>query len=67
MYIKAVTYKEYVFGDTQRDNFVMVGDGATKTIIMGNKSFMLNITTTMEAIDNGFLMRGVGVENAKNH
>ncbi|XP_062213768.1 probable pectinesterase/pectinesterase inhibitor 21 [Phragmites australis] len=74
MYIKAGTYKEYVSVARNVTNLVMIGDGATKTIITGNKSFMLNITTkdtaTMEAIGNGFFMRGIGVENtagAKNH
>ncbi|OEL26183.1 putative pectinesterase/pectinesterase inhibitor 21 [Dichanthelium oligosanthes] len=52
----------------------MVGDSATKTVITGSKSFMMNImtkdTATMEMIGNGFLMCNVGVENtagAKNH
>ncbi|KQK22060.1 probable pectinesterase/pectinesterase inhibitor 21 [Brachypodium distachyon] len=74
MYIKAGTYKEYVSVARNVTNLVMIGDGASKTIITGDKSFMLNITTkdtsTMEAIGNGFFMRGIGVENtagAKNH
>uniref|UniRef100_A0A0E0GEC6 Pectinesterase n=1 Tax=Oryza nivara TaxID=4536 RepID=A0A0E0GEC6_ORYNI len=74
MYVKAGTYKEYVSVARNVTNLVMIGDGATKTIITGNKSFMLNITTkdtaTMEAIGNGFFMRGIGVENtagSKNH
>ncbi|OEL16687.1 Pectinesterase 1 [Dichanthelium oligosanthes] len=48
--------------------------GATKTVITGSKSFMMNIrtkdTATMEVIGKGFLMCSVGVENtagAKNH
>ncbi|OEL35880.1 putative pectinesterase/pectinesterase inhibitor 21 [Dichanthelium oligosanthes] len=74
MYVKADTYKEYVSMPRNLTNLVMVGDGATKMVITGSKSFMMNITTkdtvTMEVIGNGFLMRGVGVENtagAKNH
>ncbi|OEL21139.1 putative pectinesterase/pectinesterase inhibitor 21, partial [Dichanthelium oligosanthes] len=74
MYVKAGTYKQYVFMPRNLTNLVMVGNGATKTVITGSKSFMMNITTkdtaTMQVIGNGFLMRGVGVENtagAKNH
>ncbi|KAJ1297534.1 hypothetical protein BS78_01G383600 [Paspalum vaginatum] len=74
MYVKAGTYREYVSVPRNVTDLVMVGDGATRTVITGNKSFMMNITTkdtaTMEAIGNGFLMRGVGVENtagAQNH
>ncbi|CAN6301192.1 unnamed protein product [Urochloa humidicola] len=74
MYVKAGTYREYVSVSRNVTNLVMIGDGATKTIITGSKSFMMNITTkdtaTMEVIGNGFLMRGIGVENtagAENH
>uniref|UniRef100_A0ACD5XJN7 Uncharacterized protein n=1 Tax=Avena sativa TaxID=4498 RepID=A0ACD5XJN7_AVESA len=74
MYIKAGTYKEYVSVARNVTNLVMIGDGPTKTIISGRKSFTMNITTkdtaTMEAIGNGFFMRGIGVENtagAVNH
>ncbi|CAM0872815.1 unnamed protein product [Alopecurus aequalis] len=74
MYVKKGTYKEYVSVARNVTNLVMIGDGATKTIISGKKNFMMNITTkdtaTMEAIGNGFFMRGIGVENtagAENH
>ncbi|KAM0870882.1 hypothetical protein ACQ4PT_039735 [Festuca glaucescens] len=74
MYVKAGKYKEYVSVARNVTNLVMIGDGATKTIISGKKNFMMNITTkdtaTMEAIGNGFFMRGIGVENtagAENH
>ncbi|KAL5210949.1 hypothetical protein ABZP36_006572 [Zizania latifolia] len=73
MYVKVGIYKEHVLARNVT-NLIMIGDGTTKTIIMGNKSFMLNITTkdmaTMEAIGNGFFMRSIGVKNtagAKNH
>jgi len=55
-------------------NVAFIGDGADKTIITGNKNFKMNLTTkdtaTMEAIGNGFFMKGVRVENtagAENH
>ncbi|KAM3372255.1 hypothetical protein ACQJBY_019243 [Aegilops geniculata] len=74
MYIKAGTYKEYVSVGRPITNLVVIGDGDDKTIITGNKNFKMNITTkdtaTMEAIGNGFFMKGVRVENtagAENH
>ncbi|KAL6896668.1 hypothetical protein ACP4OV_007240 [Aristida adscensionis] len=74
VYIKAGTYKEYVSVGRTLTNVVFLGDGAEKTIITGNKNFKMNITTkdtaTMEAIGNGFFMKGVRVENtagAENH
>jgi pectinesterase len=74
MYVKAGRYEEYVSVPRDVTNLAMVGDGKTKTVITGSKSFTMNITTkdtaTMEAIGNGFFMRGVGVENtagARNH
>ncbi|CAM0907493.1 unnamed protein product [Alopecurus aequalis] len=74
MYIKAGTYKEYVTVPRTVTNLVMIGDGAAKTIITGNKNFKMNLTTkdtaTMEAIGNGFFMKDIRVENtagADNH
>jgi len=74
MYIKEGVYEEYVSVARNVTNLIMIGEGAEKTIVTGNKSFTMNITTkdtaTMEAIGNGFYMRGIGVENtagAKNH
>ncbi|KAL6657238.1 hypothetical protein ACP70R_005018 [Stipagrostis hirtigluma subsp. patula] len=72
--IKAGTYKEYVSVGRTLTNVVFIGDGMDKTIITGNKNFKMNLTTkdtaTMEAIGNGFFMKGVRVENtagADNH
>ncbi|EMS57827.1 putative pectinesterase/pectinesterase inhibitor 21 [Triticum urartu] len=74
MHVKEGTYKEYVSVARNVTNLVMIGDGVGKTVITGDKNFMMNITTkdtaTMEAIGNGFFMRGITVENtagAKNH
>ncbi|KAG8049190.1 hypothetical protein GUJ93_ZPchr0009g1342 [Zizania palustris] len=74
MYVKTGIYREYVSVASNVTNLVMIGDGATKTIITGNRSAMMNISTmytaTMEVIGNGFFMRGIGVENtagAKNY
>ncbi|CAN6206534.1 unnamed protein product [Urochloa humidicola] len=72
--IKAGTYKEYVSVGRPQTNVAFIGDGADKTIITGSKNFKMNLTTkdtaTMEAIGNGFFMKGVRVENtagAANH
>ncbi|RLM84344.1 putative pectinesterase/pectinesterase inhibitor 21 [Panicum miliaceum] len=74
VYVKAGTYKEYVSVGRPQTNVAFIGDGADKTIITGNKNFKMNLTTkdtaTMEAIGNGFFMKGVRVENtagAENH
>ncbi|XP_062188236.1 probable pectinesterase/pectinesterase inhibitor 21 [Phragmites australis] len=74
VYVKAGTYKEYVSVGRPLTNVAMIGDGAEKTIITGNKNFKMNLTTkdtaTMEAIGNGFFMKGIRVENtagAENH
>ncbi|XP_062190397.1 probable pectinesterase/pectinesterase inhibitor 21 [Phragmites australis] len=74
VYVKAGTYKEYVAVGRPLTNVAMIGDGAEKTIITGNKNFKMNLTTkdtaTMEAIGNGFFMKGIKVENtagAENH
>ncbi|TVU37115.1 hypothetical protein EJB05_10408, partial [Eragrostis curvula] len=71
---KAGTYKEYVSVGRPLTNVAFIGDGMDKTIITGNKNFKMNLTTkdtaTMEAIGNGFFMKGVRVENtagADNH
>ncbi|KAJ1255773.1 hypothetical protein BS78_K162200 [Paspalum vaginatum] len=74
VYVKAGTYKEYVSVGRPQTNVAFIGDGVDKTIITGNKNFKMNLTTkdtaTMEAIGNGFFMRGIRVENtagAENH
>uniref|UniRef100_A0A0E0APL4 Pectinesterase n=1 Tax=Oryza glumipatula TaxID=40148 RepID=A0A0E0APL4_9ORYZ len=74
IYVKAGTYKEYVSVGRPATNVNMIGDGIGKTIITGNKNFKMNLTTkdtaTMEAIGNGFFMRGITVENTagpENH
>ncbi|WVZ67160.1 hypothetical protein U9M48_016280 [Paspalum notatum var. saurae] len=74
VYVKAGTYKEYVSVGRPQTNVAFIGDGVDKTIITGNKNFKMNLTTkdtaTMEAIGNGFFMKGIRVENtagAENH
>ncbi|KAL5206708.1 hypothetical protein ABZP36_034917 [Zizania latifolia] len=74
MYVKARMYNEYMSMVRDMSRLAMSNDGATKTIIIGNRSLMMNITTrdtvNMEAIENGFFMRGIDVDNtvdAKKH
>jgi pectinesterase len=74
VYVKAGTYREYVSVARPQTNVAFIGDGADKTVITGDKNFKMNLTTkdtaTMEAIGNGFFMKGVRVENtagAENH
>ncbi|KAJ1699323.1 hypothetical protein LUZ63_007835 [Rhynchospora breviuscula] len=74
IYIKQGTYKEYVSVNRMLTNVVMYGDGPTKTVISGNKNFMMKLTTkdtaTFEAIGNGFFARDLAIENtagAQNH
>lgn len=45
IYIKGGLYKEYISVNRSTTNLVMYGDGPTKTIISGNKNFMMNLTT----------------------
>ncbi|KAJ4753637.1 Pectinesterase [Rhynchospora pubera] len=74
IYIKQGTYKEYISVGRTLTNVVMYGDGPTKTVISGNKNFMMKLTTkdtaTFEAIGNGFFARDLAIENtagAQNH
>ena len=45
VHIKSGTYKEYVQVNRTMPNLVFIGDGPTKSIISGNKSFKDGITT----------------------
>ncbi|KNA23779.1 hypothetical protein SOVF_022040 [Spinacia oleracea] len=67
IYIKAGTYKEYVLIEKKHTNVVLVGDGPTKTIITGSKSFADGIqtfkTSTVGAVGDGFMARDITFEN----
>ncbi|XP_072997327.1 probable pectinesterase/pectinesterase inhibitor 21 [Typha latifolia] len=74
IYIKEGVYAEYVTVNRSKPNIAMIGDGATKTKITGNRNFMQNITTkdtaTFAAIGDGFFARDIGIENTagpENH
>ena len=45
IYVKAGTYKEYITIEKKQINVILVGDGATKTIITGNKNFAAGVNT----------------------
>ncbi|KAL2922995.1 putative pectinesterase/pectinesterase inhibitor 28 [Bienertia sinuspersici] len=67
IYIKAGTYKEYVTIEKKQTNIILVGDGATKTIITGDKNFAAGVNTfktaTLGVLGDGFMARDIGVEN----
>ncbi|CAI0459764.1 unnamed protein product [Linum tenue] len=45
LYVKAGTYKEYVEVTKNLDNMAMIGDGADKTVITGDKNFIDGVST----------------------
>ena len=49
IYIKSGVYDEYIFVDKDKPNIFMFGDGPTKTIITGSKSFLQGIKTMRTA------------------
>lgn len=67
VYIKAGVYHEHVSISKKMTNVVLVGDGATKTIITGNKNFVDGTptykTATVASVGEGFIARDIGVEN----
>ncbi|CAN7089660.1 unnamed protein product [Brassica rapa subsp. narinosa] len=67
VHIKSGTYKEYVQVNRTMPNLVFIGDGPTKSIISGNKSFKDGITTyrtaTVAIIGDNFIAKNMGFEN----
>ncbi|XP_057547408.1 pectinesterase-like [Amaranthus tricolor] len=67
IYVKAGTYKEYITIEKKQINVILVGDGATKTIITGNKNFAAGVntfrTSTVGVLGDGFMARDIGFEN----
>lgn len=49
IYTKSGVYDEYIFVDKDKPNVFMFGDGPTKTIITGSKSFLQGIKTMRTA------------------
>ncbi|GAB2282091.1 hypothetical protein Dimus_016648 [Dionaea muscipula] len=67
IYVKAGIYKEQVFVDRTMINVFMYGDGQTKTIVRGKKSFKAGYQTSKTASfiveGDGFLCKNMGFQN----
>jgi len=67
VYIKAGIYNEHVTIPKKMTNVVLIGDGATKTIVTGKKNFVDGTptykTATIASVGEGFMARDIGVEN----
>ncbi|KAL8162843.1 hypothetical protein V2J09_014332 [Rumex salicifolius] len=65
--IKEGIYRENVTVGLNQDNVVFIGDGPTKTIITGSKSFADGFpvynTATVAIMGNGFIAKNIGFEN----
>ncbi|KAH6808669.1 hypothetical protein C2S51_026452 [Perilla frutescens var. frutescens] len=65
--IKAGVYKEIVMVPKKANNLVLLGEGPTKTIISGDKSFTGGYTTfhtsTLTINAEGFMAKDIGIEN----
>uniref|UniRef100_A0A803LEU1 Pectinesterase n=1 Tax=Chenopodium quinoa TaxID=63459 RepID=A0A803LEU1_CHEQI len=67
IYVKAGIYKEDVLIGKQHNNVFMYGDGPTKTVVMGDKSFAKGVQTSKTApfqVEGfGFLCKDMGFQN----
>ncbi|KAL1832561.1 hypothetical protein ACET3Z_002212 [Daucus carota] len=66
--VKAGVYKEYVDIPRGTNNIVMMGEGATKTKVTGNKNFIDGVNTfktaTFAINGDGFMAKDMGFENS---
>ncbi|KAL5221609.1 hypothetical protein ABZP36_026322 [Zizania latifolia] len=67
IYIKAGVYIENIKIGRKKTNLMLVGDGASKTVVVGHRSVYDNFTTfhtaTLAVTGPGFIMRDMTVEN----
>ncbi|CAO2826690.1 unnamed protein product [Amaranthus hypochondriacus] len=67
IYVKAGIYKEEVIIGKQHNNIFMYGDGPTKTIVTGDKSFLKGVQTSKTApvqVEGfGFFCKDMGFQN----
>ncbi|PON52540.1 Pectinesterase inhibitor domain containing protein [Trema orientale] len=67
IYIKEGVYEEYVTVERNMTNLMIVGDGANKTRITGNKNFIdgfpTSLTATVVILGDHFKARDIGFEN----
>lgn len=68
IYVKRGVYKEYVHVDKHMTHVVLIGDGANKTIITGNKNFIDGTgtyrTATVAVDGDNFMAIKMGFENS---
>jgi len=66
--VKAGVYREYVDVPRRVDNVVMIGEGASKTKITGNKNFIDGVgtfkTATFAVNGDGFMAKDIAFENS---
>ncbi|EXB56090.1 Putative pectinesterase/pectinesterase inhibitor 28 [Morus notabilis] len=67
IYIKEGVYKEYVTIERNMTNLLIIGDGANKTRITGDKNFIdgfpTSLTATVVVLGDHFRARDIGFEN----
>ncbi|XP_028786557.1 pectinesterase-like [Neltuma alba] len=69
IYVKAGTYNEYPLVDKKKPNVYMYGDGATKTIVTGNrcvepkKEWRTFNSATFAIVGDMFIAKGIGFDN----
>ncbi|KAL6522857.1 hypothetical protein OROHE_016704 [Orobanche hederae] len=67
IYVKAGVYKETVIIPRKVNNIVLIGDGPSKTRIIGNKNYADGTQTFHTAVlavnGDGFIARNIGIEN----
>ncbi|CAN1200423.1 Putative pectinesterase/pectinesterase inhibitor 28 [Linum perenne] len=68
VYIKEGIYEEYVEVKKKIDNLVLIGDGADRTLITGDKSFVDGVgtfkTPTVAVVGNYFFAKNLRIENS---
>ncbi|XP_071725297.1 probable pectinesterase/pectinesterase inhibitor 21 [Rutidosis leptorrhynchoides] len=68
IFVKAGIYAEYVTFTKDMDNVYLVGEGATTTIITGDRNFLDGITTvhtpTVAVLGKHFMAKDIGFENS---
>ncbi|XP_061371940.1 probable pectinesterase/pectinesterase inhibitor 21 [Gastrolobium bilobum] len=68
IYVKQGVYNEYVEVSRNMTHVVMIGDGAKKTRITGNKNFIDGVgtyrTATVAVLGDYFVALGIGFENS---
>ncbi|KAF5739885.1 putative Pectinesterase precursor [Tripterygium wilfordii] len=68
IYIKEGVYEEHLQVNRSMTNLMMIGDGAQKTRITGNKNFVDGVptfhTSTVAVLGDNFIAKNIGFENS---